>query len=433
MKSFIGQALLVAATGASAALSGQQANEGSQPISANHDEVFSKRVSRFIGSPSLDEKREASTCGVITQPSRTLTLNSPTTVTMPSTWSCFAVVGGYNTYTDMWHMTVTPGSVLHLDFVTSGYQGFLGLIDPVTGLDVATSPCQFGQSASCSFDYTASASEYFLAFGGVTPTGNYTIEVTSSASTGLPNLTPYRPDGWSDKIVVSKVPCVDPCDTNVDSPSLLSTDSLYVSVAYLNNGTASRPAVTRTVRLYIDGADSGWWWGPGVVLQPNYYGWGKPINIGSLTAGPHTLTMKVDADHEVTESNENDNDYTKTIMVGSSSGLPCRSSATTLCFGASNRFSVRVHWVASDGRTGDGQAINMTGDTGYFWFFNSANVELVIKILDGTGINSHYWVFYGALSDVQYTITVTDTFVGVTKTYENPQHNLASVADTTAF
>jgi hypothetical protein len=75
----------------------------------------------------------------------------------------------------------------------------------------------------------------------------------------------------------------------------------------------------------------------------------------------------------------------------------------------------------------------MTTDTGYFWFFNSANVELVVKVLDGTSVNGHYWVFFGALSNLHYTITVTDTQTGAFKQYDNPQSNLASVADTSAF
>ena len=83
--------------------------------------------------------------------------------------------------------------------------------------------------------------------------------------------------------------------------------------------------------------------------------------------------------------------------------------------------------------TGNGTARTLTADTGFFWFFNSANVELVVKILDGRSINGNFWVFYGALSDVAYTLTITDTQTNRTKTFTNPQGTLASVADTAAL
>ncbi|MEA2691436.1 MAG: hypothetical protein QOJ16_823, partial [Acidobacteriota bacterium] len=43
------------------------------------------------------------------------------------------------------------------------------------------------------------------------------------------------------------------------------------------------------------------------------------------------------------------------------------------------------------------------------------------------------WFFYGALSDVAYTLTVTDTVKGTQKTYRNPQGNLCGGADTATF
>jgi hypothetical protein len=75
----------------------------------------------------------------------------------------------------------------------------------------------------------------------------------------------------------------------------------------------------------------------------------------------------------------------------------------------------------------------LTADSGAFWFFQPSNIELVVKVLDGRTVNGHFWVFYGALSDVGYTITVTDTATGQSKTYTNPEHTLASRADTEAF
>jgi len=50
-----------------------------------------------------------------------------------------------------------------------------------------------------------------------------------------------------------------------------------------------------------------------------------------------------------------------------------------------------------------------------------------------TAEQEEFWVFYGALSSVRYTLTVTDTLTGSVRTYQNPAGQLASVADTAAF
>jgi hypothetical protein len=111
---------------------------------------------------------------------------------------------------------------------------------------------------------------------------------------------------------------------------------------------------------------------------------------------------------------------------------PCAASPTQLCLNSS-RFQVAVHWQDSRGRSGDGQAVSLTADTGYFWFFSASNVELVVKVLDARSVNGKYWVFFGALSSVQYDLTVTDTATGAIKTYHNPLGQFASVGDTGAF
>ncbi len=111
----------------------------------------------------------------------------------------------------------------------------------------------------------------------------------------------------------------------------------------------------------------------------------------------------------------------------------CTPDEHTLCLN-NGRFSVTASFqVAPTGPTFPAPAVGLTRESGYFWFFNSDNVELMIKVLDGGSINGNFWVFYGALSDVGYTITVTDTVTGIVKTYTNPSGTLASVADTSAF
>ena len=93
-----------------------------------------------------------------------------------------------------------------------------------------------------------------------------------------------------------------------------------------------------------------------------------------------------------------------------------------------------MSWRAVNlGTSGPGQTVLLTSDTGAFWFFSSANIELVVKVVDGRLVNGKFWVFYGALSDVEYTVTVTDTLTGAVKTYPNPQGRIASMADVNAF
>ena len=78
-------------------------------------------------------------------------------------------------------------------------------------------------------------------------------------------------------------------------------------------------------------------------------------------------------------------------------------------------------------------AFELTGDTGLFWLFRPENPELLVKIVDGREINGRFWVFSGALSDLGYEITVTDTLTTEVRRYANRPGELASRADTRAF
>ncbi len=112
---------------------------------------------------------------------------------------------------------------------------------------------------------------------------------------------------------------------------------------------------------------------------------------------------------------------------------PCTASLNALCLNA-GRFRVAVDWqVPAQSTSGSGFAVPLTTDTGYFWFFTANNVELVVKVVDGRAFNGRFWVFSGALSDVGYTITVTDTTTGAARHYTSPAGALTSFADVSAF
>ena len=121
------------------------------------------------------------------------------------------------------------------------------------------------------------------------------------------------------------------------------------------------------------------------------------------------------------------------VLDASGAGGGCSSDANALCLNG-GRFRVGATWrVPSQGTSGTGVPTRLTDDTGTFWFFSAQNLELMVKVVDGRAFNGRYWVFFGALSDVEYTVTVTDTVTGAVRTYSNPSGTLASIADTNAF
>lgn len=97
----------------------------------------------------------------------------------------------------------------------------------------------------------------------------------------------------------------------------------------------------------------------------------------------------------------------------------CTPTATNLCLNA-NRFHIEAIWEDVEGNMGMGQAVKLTNDTGYFWFFGSDNVEVVIKVLDACRIADRYWVFASGLTDLKVRLRVIDTETGDDQNYTNP-------------
>lgn len=123
------------------------------------------------------------------------------------------------------------------------------------------------------------------------------------------------------------------------------------------------------------------------------------------------------------------------VTTGEASGA-CRSGPQYLCL-SEDRFEIQAHWKDHnrEGVYGNGTAvpIDVSDESGMFWFFSSTNIELVVKTLDGSGVNGHYWVFFGALSDVEYWVTVRDAAGGGRRTYHNPPAESCGQSDITAF
>src|SRR5262249_19829837 len=78
--------------------------------------------------------------------------------------------------------------------------------------------------------------------------------------------------------------------------------------------------------------------------------------------------------------------------------LACAEDATAMCLN-NGRFRVTAAWRSAQG-SGQGQAVRLTGDSGYFWFFSASNAELIVKALNACSFNHRYWVFSGGLTNV---------------------------------
>ncbi|MEA2693965.1 MAG: hypothetical protein QOJ16_3352 [Acidobacteriota bacterium] len=124
---------------------------------------------------------------------------------------------------------------------------------------------------------------------------------------------------------------------------------------------------------------------------------------------------------------------TATLLAHLAPPGPCIPSATALCLGK-GRFRVEATWQTLDGTVGAAETLPLSDLTGFFSFFDPANVEAAVKVLDDCKSSRHFWVLAAGLTDVRTLLRVTDTASGATRIYLNPQGMpFGPVMDTAAF
>ena len=126
-----------------------------------------------------------------------------------------------------------------------------------------------------------------------------------------------------------------------------------------------------------------------------------------------------------------------TIADNDSPAAMCAADEDTLCLNQGGRFRAEVTWRDFQEQTGPGKTADFANqDSGLFYFFSPNNIEMLVKVLDGCNIPGFgtYWVFFAATTDVEFTLTVTDTQSGESKIYTNPLGQPANaITDTQAF
>lgn len=202
-------------------------------------------------------------------------------------------------------------------------------------------------------------------------------------------------------------------DLGTLAPYLSNTDRFFVS----SGAPAASFAVTTTSPVvgesvsFTDtstGSPTSWSWSFGDGGTSDLR---NPSHAWSA-AGTYTVTLAAsNASGSSTAS--------RTVTVASGGEAACTADATTLCL-YGGRFRVQAAWKDYSGATGTGRAQALTSDSGYFWFFDAANVELLAKMVNGCAHGSKLGAYVGGLTDVETTIQVTDTRDGTYREYRKP-------------
>jgi hypothetical protein len=133
--------------------------------------------------------------------------------------------------------------------------------------------------------------------------------------------------------------------------------------------------------------------------------------------------------------------HTMGVLISSfESSSVCVPSDTVLCVddtAGDRRFQVTVSFHTGS-LSGDGQEIPLAPlgviHGGLFWFFGPDNPEMLFKMVNGCVLNSHFWIFISAGTNVGFTVHVFDTVTGHTRTYHNPDDTAAvPIQDTSAL
>jgi hypothetical protein len=177
--------------------------------------------------------------------------------------------------------------------------------------------------------------------------------------------------------------------------------------------------------------------------------------FGGLTDVEYTLTVFDTETHETRHYTKPAGSSAGGFDVGSGvtpeecagevDGSPLAAAATGVCVAAPDRlcllggrFSLRL--TARDQRTGataNGIAFSQGDLFGHFALpeltGTSDNPEVFVKMLDGRVVNGHFWVFFAGLTDLEYTLEVTDMTTGSVKSYTKAPGSACGAFDTNGW
>lgn len=125
-----------------------------------------------------------------------------------------------------------------------------------------------------------------------------------------------------------------------------------------------------------------------------------------------------------------------TLMVLSAAVQPLTAttcSPTTDVLHFDGGYRARMWYVTPEGDVGQASSgIWESGNSGLLWFFDRENAEVLVKVLNGCGLNGHRWVFSASATDMYFNMHVRSPD-GRLWRYEKPAGFHVPVGDTEAF
>jgi len=146
---------------------------------------------------------------------------------------------------------------------------------------------------------------------------NYYERTITVLSPPQPDLIPYQPTNWNDKIPVSTITHSWSDDVRSETGPYFNDQMLYIDCSCLNAGNKSAGSFKIMIEISGDGGGtftrSHWSLSAGAHTELT------DISIGSLSEGIHLIKIWMDSDNEVDESDETNNFYQRTLVVCESS------------------------------------------------------------------------------------------------------------------
>ena len=159
-----------------------------------------------------------------------------------------------------------------------------------------------------------------------------------------------------------------------------------------------------------------------------------PITISSNTVGSLDCRVSGTTPSGISVSASQTIDIPGSVLAANTAA--CVPDIATLC-ASNNRYRIQATATHASGQTSPGRVpspLDRFNDGGVLWFFDSANTEMLIRVLNQCSSVGRYWVFAGGQTNMELVLKVTDTQTGVVRSYVNPQgQTFRSVQDTNAF